>query len=98
MHAIMHLQGYLAHKKTHFPRTLTKAYASGPRGFLGGGGVFLWARYPCTTLSTFQGKEPGLVKPVRPNQESDRAYMGTSLIRKVHLSRTTVGPLGIVLL
>jgi len=29
------LQGYLACKKTHSPRTLPYAYAQGPRGFLG---------------------------------------------------------------
>ena len=40
------LQGYLAHKKTHPPRTLGLCPGSmeGPRGV----GVFLWARYPCT--------------------------------------------------
>ena len=30
------LQGYLAHKKPHPPRTLPKAHAQGPRGVLGG--------------------------------------------------------------
>ena len=29
------VQGYLAHKKTHPPRTLPQAYAQGPNGVLG---------------------------------------------------------------
>ena len=48
------LQAYLAHKKLPPPRTLQKAYASGPRAVLGeerflmvpGGGQFLMSEVP----------------------------------------------------
>ena len=40
------LQGYLAHKKTHPPRTLPKAYTSGPKGVLGGEGGVLMSEVP----------------------------------------------------
>ena len=38
------MQGYLAHKKLHPPRTLLQDHAEGPRWVLGGVVVFLWAR------------------------------------------------------
>jgi len=44
------LQGCLAHATTHPTSTLQQAYAKGPSKVLGGGGVFLSARYPCTML------------------------------------------------
>jgi len=39
--AAAHVQGYLAHKKPHHPRTLNWAYAQGPMVVLGGGGLVL---------------------------------------------------------
>ena len=36
-----HLQGHLAHKKTHPPRTIPQAYAYAPVGFLGGWAFFM---------------------------------------------------------
>ena len=39
------IQGYLAHKKPHPPRTLQSAYISGPLVVLGGG-LFLMSEVP----------------------------------------------------
>ena len=36
----IHVQGYLAHKKTRFPRTLQRSYAYAPMAVLGGGAFF----------------------------------------------------------
>ena len=36
VHESVHVEGYLACKKMHPPRTLPQAYGQGPRGFLGG--------------------------------------------------------------
>ena len=42
------LQGYFAHKRHPPPENLQQDYAQGHMAILGGGGCFLWARYPCT--------------------------------------------------
>ena len=40
-HVVWMLQGYLAHKKLHPPRTLQQEYAEGPMVVLGGGGFVM---------------------------------------------------------
>ena len=57
----MGLQGCLADKKTPLPRTLQQGFAQGPKEVLGGG-IFLWARYPCRALGHAVSQFTGLMQ------------------------------------
>ena len=66
-HVRLVLQGYLAHKKT--PTSLRNPYGPGYGSTMVlGGGVFLWARCPCTPNTVERSHTPGSSVKVNPGR------------------------------